>query len=58
MRTFLEILSGNDSEYDSDDIDYDAPPHMSYHVDDEVLDKEAPGLMSPDQSPHSRVAYL
>ena len=58
MRAFLEILSGNDSEYDSDDIDYHAHPRKFYHIDDEVLLEEAPRLTPPDQSPHSRVACL
>ena len=58
MCTFLEILSADGPEYDSDDIDCYAPPCMCYHIDDEVLAKEAPELTPPDQSPHSRVAYL
>jgi hypothetical protein len=33
LRTFLEILSGNGSEYDSNDIDYNDPPRMCYHID-------------------------
>jgi hypothetical protein len=33
LRTFLEILSGNGPEYDSDDIDYYAPPCMCYYID-------------------------
>jgi hypothetical protein len=48
LHTFLEILSGNDSEYDSDDIDYNAPPHMCYHISGEVLPKVAPRLTPPD----------
>ena len=28
LHAFLEVLSENRSEYDSDDIDYDAPPRM------------------------------
>jgi hypothetical protein len=48
LHTFLEILLGNDSEYDSDDIDYNAPPHICYHIDGEVLPEEAPELMPPD----------
>jgi hypothetical protein len=31
LRTFLEILLGNNPEYDSDDIDCCAPPHMLPH---------------------------
>jgi hypothetical protein len=58
LHTFLEILSGNDSEYDSDDINYNDPPHMCYHISGEVLPKVAPRLTSPNQGPHSRVAYL
>jgi hypothetical protein len=44
LRTFLEILSWNDPEYDSDDINYNAPPRMSYHIDGEDLAEEEPGL--------------
>jgi hypothetical protein len=36
LRTFLEILSGNGLEYNSDDIDYDAPPRKCYYIDGEV----------------------
>ena len=42
LRTILEILSGNGLEYDSDNIDYYAPPRMCYHIDSEVLVEEAP----------------
>ena len=49
--TILEIFSGNDPEYDSDDINCYAPPRMCYHIDGEVLVEEAPGLTPPDQSP-------
>ena len=45
LRAFLEILLGSDSEYDSDDVDYGAPPRMCYHINGEVLPKEAPKLM-------------
>jgi hypothetical protein len=58
LCTFLEILSGNGLEYDSDDIDYNAPPRMCYHIDGEDLAEEAPELTPPDQSPRSHVAYL
>jgi hypothetical protein len=58
LCTFLEILSGSDSKYDSDDVDYSAPPRMCYHIDGEVLAEEASELTPPDQSPHSRAAYL
>ena len=58
MRTFLEILSGNSLEYDSDDIDCYAPPRMCYHIDGEVPANEAPKVMPPDQSPRSHVNYL
>jgi hypothetical protein len=58
LRGFLKILSGNDLEYDSDDIDYHAPPCMCYHTNGEVLlEEEAPKLTPLDQSPR-RVAYL
>ena len=36
LRAFLEVLSGNGPEYDSDDIDYNAPPRMCYHNDSEA----------------------
>jgi hypothetical protein len=58
LGTFLEIHSGCDSEYDSNDVDYSAPPCMCYHIDGEVLVEEVPRLMPPDQSPRSRAAYL
>jgi hypothetical protein len=58
LRTFIEILSGNGPEYDSDDIDYNAPLRMCYHIDGEDLAEEAPRLTPPDQSPRCRVAYL
>jgi hypothetical protein len=58
LRTFLEILSGNNLEYDSDDIDCYTPSRMCYHTDGELLLEEVPGLMPPDQSPRSRAIYL
>jgi hypothetical protein len=58
LRPFLEILSGNGSEYDSDDIDYHGPPRMCYHIDAEVLLEEMPRLTPPDQSPCSHMTYL
>jgi hypothetical protein len=48
LRTFLDILSGNRSKYDSDDIDYCSPPHMCYHMNGEVLAEEAPRLTPLD----------
>jgi hypothetical protein len=48
LHTFLEILLGNGLEYDSDDIDYNGPPHIFYHIDGEVLPNEAPRLTPPD----------
>jgi hypothetical protein len=36
LCTFLEILSGNGPEYDSDDINHYALPHMCYHIDSVV----------------------
>ena len=42
------ILSGNDSEYDSDDIDYNTPLHMCYQINGEVLPEEAPRLTPLD----------
>ena len=49
---------GNGLEYDSNDIDYDAPPCMCYHVDGDDHAEKAPRLTPPDESPCSRVAYL
>jgi hypothetical protein len=58
LRTFLKILSVNSPEYDSDNIDCYAPPHMCYHIDGEDPIEEAPMLMLPDQSTRSRANYL
>ena len=58
LRTFLEILSENGPEYDSDDINYYASPCMCYHIDGEDPIKEAPELTTPNQSPNSRANYL
>jgi hypothetical protein len=48
LHAFLKILSGNGPEYDYDDIDYNDPPCMCYHIDNEVQYEEAPGLMPLD----------
>jgi hypothetical protein len=58
LRTFLEILLGNDLEYDSNDIDCYAPSCMCYHINGEVPAEEAPELTPPDLSPRSHVNYL
>ena len=58
LRAFLEVLSRNGPEYDFDDIDYDAPPLMCCHVDNDDLVEEALGLTPLDQSPRGRMAYL
>jgi hypothetical protein len=58
LHTFLEILSGNGPEYDSDDIDCYAPSHMCYYIDSEVPADEAPELTPPDLSPRSRANYI
>ena len=58
LCTFLEILSGNGLEYDSDDIDCYAPPRMCYYINGEVPTDEAPKLMPPDLSPRSHTNYL
>jgi hypothetical protein len=50
LHTFLEVLSGNDLKYNSDDIDYDFPPHVSYHIDSEIQPEGVPGLTPSDQS--------
>jgi hypothetical protein len=48
IRAFLDILSRNDLEYDSDGIDYNDPLRMCYHIDDEVQPEEAPKLTPLD----------
>ena len=48
LCTFLEVLLGNGPEYDSDEIDYYAPPRMCYHIDGEDPVEEAPELMPLD----------
>ena len=48
LCTFLEVLSRNRPEYDFNDIDYDAPPCMCYHIDGNDLAEEAPGLTPLD----------
>jgi hypothetical protein len=58
LRVFLKILSGNGPKYNFDDINYNDPPRMCYHIDGEVQPEEALGLTPPDQSSHSRAAYL
>jgi hypothetical protein len=58
LLTFLETLSGNGLGYDSNDIDYYAPPHMCYYINGEVPIDEVPELMPPDLSPCSRTNYL
>jgi hypothetical protein len=42
LRIFLEILSVNSPEYDFDNIDCYAPPHMCYHINGEDPLEEAP----------------
>ena len=44
LCAFLEILLGNGPEYESDDIDYNAPPRMCYHIDGEAQPEDVPGL--------------
>jgi hypothetical protein len=58
LHAFLVILSRNDPEYDSDDINYNNPPCMCYHIKGEVQPEEALELTPPDQSPHSHTANL
>jgi hypothetical protein len=48
LHAFLKILLGNGLEYDFDDIDFCALPHMCYHINSEVLAEEAPGLTPPN----------
>ena len=36
LHAFLEVLSGDGPEYDSNDIDYNTPPRMCYHIDSEA----------------------
>jgi hypothetical protein len=33
LGVFLEILSGNGSEYNSDDVDYYSPSRECFHID-------------------------
>jgi hypothetical protein len=42
LHAFLEILSGNGLEYDSDDINCYVPSHMCYHINGEDPLEEAP----------------
>jgi hypothetical protein len=58
FHTFLEILSGKGPEYDSDNINYNDPPCMCYHINGEVQSEEEPGPTPSDQSPRSCAAYL
>jgi len=58
LHAFLETLSGNGLEYDSNNINHNAPPCMCYHIDGEDPAEEAPELMPPDQSHRSHVAYI
>jgi hypothetical protein len=58
LCTFLEILSRNSSEYDSDDIDYYSVSLKCFHIDGDNPADDAPELMPPDQSPRSRAEYL
>jgi hypothetical protein len=58
LRAFLKVLSGNDLEYDSNDVDYNDTSCMCYHIDDEVQPKEVSRLTPLDQSPRSHVTYL
>ena len=58
LHALLEVLSGDGPEYDSNDIDYNAPLCMCYNINYEDQPKEAPRLMPPDQSPCSHAIYL
>ena len=58
LCTFLEILSGNGPEYDSDGIDCYAPPCMCYHIDSEVSVDKVPELTLLDQGPRSHASRL
>jgi hypothetical protein len=51
-------LSRNGPEYDSEDIDCYALPHVCYHIDGEDPIEEALELMPLDQSPRSHANYL
>ena len=52
LCTFLEIISGNGLEYDSDDINYYAPPRMCYYINDEVPTDEAPNVAELPEITH------
>jgi hypothetical protein len=58
LCTFLEILSRNGLEYNSNDTDCYALPCMCYHIDGKVPIEEALELMPSDQSPRCRMNYL
>jgi len=52
LRTFLEILTRNGPEYNSNNNDYYGLPRMCYHINGKDLDKEVPKITPPDQSPY------
>ena len=58
LHTFLEILSRNGPEYDSNDIDCYSLSCECFHIDGEILIDEAPKLTSLDLSPCSHAKYL
>ena len=58
LHTLLEILSRNNLEYDSNDIDCYALSRMCYHIDGEVSSKVSPEFTPLDQSPRNHAAYL
>jgi hypothetical protein len=39
---------GNEPKYDFNNIDYDAPPRMCYHIDGDDLAEEVPEPMPLD----------
>jgi hypothetical protein len=47
LRTFFEILSGNYTVYDSDNIDYHSPCHLCFHINGDGPIDNPPKLMLP-----------
>lgn len=59
LQTFLEILSRNGPEYDSNSIDCYSLSRECFHIDGEIPADEAPELTSLDlMSPRSHAKYL
>ena len=48
LHAFLEVLSGNGTEYDSDGINDDTLLHMCYHINGDDLVWDVPRLTMLD----------